>query len=138
MGLIGLLVPIGLLFVVVGWWAEEPGMPVALGVLVTVMGVAGVAGVTAPRHGPHTVAPPVVVVDGGLALPLRRSQFVVRRVVAVSLVALGVLLVMVGDGAGLRVVGVLLALGVIVLGVLSGRSEQRLVVSPVGLYVPGG
>ncbi len=149
LALIALLAPIGLFFVVAGLGAEEPAFPVALGVLLVVMGVAGAGSLTAPRHGPRADPPPAVAVEGGLALPLRRAHVLLRVVVGVAIAGLGVGMVLLGGSAGRplmmlgravdpRVVGVLIVLGVVGAAVLAARTENRLVVGPDGLRMPGG
>ncbi|GHJ58857.1 hypothetical protein NOK12_13750 [Nocardioides sp. OK12] len=138
MGLAAFLVPVGVFLVVGGLRAEAPAFPVALGVLLAVLGATGVGSLTAPRHGPRADPPPAVAVAGGLALPLRRTQALLRAVAGVALAPLGVLMVLVADSAGPRVLGVLVVLGVVGAAVLAVRTETRLVVGPDGLRVPGG
>ncbi|MEP7740142.1 hypothetical protein ABKW28_21045 [Nocardioides sp. 31GB23] len=137
-GLVALMVPIGVFFAVAGAGAEDPAFPVALGVLLAVLGVTGAGSLTAPRHGPRADPPPAVAVEGGLALPLRRAQVLLRAVAGVVLGLLGVLVVLVADSAGPRVLGGLVVLGVVGAAALAARTETRLVVGPEGLRVPGG
>lgn len=136
--LVALTVPIGVFFAVAGAGAEDPAFPVALGVLLAVLGVTGAGSLTAPRHGPRADPPPAVAVEGGLALPLRRAQVLLRAGAGVALGLLGVLMVLVADSPGPRVLGGLVVLGVVGAAVLAARTETRLVVGPDGLRVPGG
>ncbi|ANH38371.1 hypothetical protein I601_1942 [Nocardioides dokdonensis FR1436] len=149
LALIALLVPIGALFAVAGLRAEQPAFPVALGALLVVMGVAGAGSLTAPRHGPRADPPPAVAVEGGLALPLRRAHVLMRAVVGAAIAGLGVGMVLLGGSATRpllvfgrdvdpRVVGVLVVLGVVAAAVLATRTENRLVVGPDGVRMPGG
>ncbi len=138
LGLNALLVPVGLLFVVAGAGSQDPVFPTVLGVLLTVLGLTGAGSLVAPRHGLRADPPPAVAVEGGLALPLRRAQVLLRAVTGVVLGLLGVLLVLVADSAGPRVLGVLVVVGVVGAAALAARAESRLVVGPEGLRVPGG
>ena len=138
---------VGVLFAVGGAFAPldagEQGdwFPVVFGVQLAALAGAMVASVWPVGPASRPFPAPALVSDG-VALPMRQAPRVAGLVGLLVVASVGVTLAVVADGTAMAVLGVVIAVGVVALGVwlwrAGGRGAGAIVLNPTSVRLPAG